>query len=121
MTNVDDMLQLLEKKLESKSFQLPSFVVNNYMSLPPNSGFEGLASVICSLRVELASLRSEVLKLRKCNEKDARPLGNVGSIIQDVSEIKTLVQHISNNYNLGSNVQPNRVCEAVQQRVQNQN
>ena len=120
VANLDDMLQLLEK-LEDKSFQLPSFVVNNYMSLPPNAGFEGLASVMCSLRDELASLRSEVSELRKFNEKDARALGNVESIIQDVSEIKTLIQHISSSNNAGSYVRPTRVNEIIQEHAQAQN
>ena len=59
---------------------------------------------MCSLPDELVSLRSEVTDLRKFNEKDARALWNVDSIIHVVSEIKTLVQHVSYNNILGSNV-----------------
>ena len=64
---------------------------------------------------------SEVTELRKLNEKDARALGNVDSIIQNVSEIKTLIQHISNINNLERNVRPNRVNEAIQEHVRDQN
>ena len=55
------------------------------------------------------------------HEKDARALGKVDGITQDVGENKMLIQHISNNNNLRSFVRQNRVNEALQERVQPEN
>ena len=65
-----------------------------YVSLPPSSGYESLASLICSLRDEISALRIEVSEVRKPNENDMKALDNVGCIIQDVAVIKLLIQNL---------------------------
>ena len=64
--NVRDILQLLDK-VEGK-VSLPSFVANDYNSLPPNN-IDSLLSVLCSLRDEVSALRDEVSQLRKANSE----------------------------------------------------
>ena len=112
------MLQVCVK-LERKPFQFISFVVNNYV-FASNSSFEGLASVMCSFRDELASLRSEVTELKNFNETDDRALGNVDGITQDASKMKTPNQYLPNNNKFESNVRPNTGNEAIQEDVQPQ-
>ena len=76
---------------------------------------------MCSLRDLLVSIWAEVTEIRKFNKKDARLLGKAGSITQDVSEIRSLIQHLPNKNNLGNNVRPNRGNKATQDLIQAQN
>ena len=91
--DLEDIYLILEK-MEGLKFLLPDFVAEGYVSLPPSSGFESLASVMCSLRDEISALRLEVSEVRKSNEKDMKALDNVGCIIQDVAEIKLLIHNL---------------------------
>ena len=96
--DLEDILLLFEKcEGQPVNLPLPNFVSSGYMSLPPCSGFESLASVMCSMRDEISALRLEVSEVRKSNEKDLKALDNVGCIIQDVAEIKLLIHNLPIN------------------------
>ena len=94
--DVQDILDLIEK-MENKSFLFPVFVAGSYNSLPPSSGFESLAAVMCSLRDEILALRTEVKELRENSQKDVRCLDDVGCVKQDVADIKTLMHESRQN------------------------
>ena len=96
VSHTKDILLLLEK-VERQGTALPDFLASGYKSLPPSSGFESFAAIVCSLRDEIAALRLEVTEVRKCSEKDDRALDNVGCIIQDVAEIKLLVHNLNSS------------------------
>ena len=88
--DLEDILNVFEKH-DDGEIKLPSFVAFGYGSMPPSAGFESFASVMCSLRDEVTALRVQVDEVKNSNEKDQKALENVGSIIQDVSELKLLL------------------------------
>ena len=95
VSHTKDIIQLFEKA-EREETDLPKFLASGFMSLPPSTGFESFASVVCSLRDEITALRLEVTEVRKASEKDSKSMENVNCIIQDVAEIKLLL-HSSPN------------------------
>lgn len=88
--NVKDILTLLDKMEGTVPF--PSFVAANYNSLPP-SNFEPLATVLCSLKDEIAVLRSEVCQLREVNVDNASSIIDNACVKQDISDIKLMLQN----------------------------
>ena len=88
--NVKDILTLLDKMEGTVPF--PSFVAANYNSLPP-SNFEPLATVLCSLKDEIAVLRSEVCQLREVNVDNASSNIDNACVKQDISDIKLMLQN----------------------------
>ena len=61
------------------------------MSLPPSSGFDSLASILCMIRDEISALRFEVSEFRKSNEKYHKAFDIVNCVLQDVAESKGLI------------------------------
>ena len=98
--NVKDILTLLDK-MEGKVL-IPSFVAENYNSLPPNN-FGPLAAVLCSLKDEIAALRNEVCQLREVNAENVSSNIDNACVKQDISDIKLMLQ---NSLNTGA---PNKV------------
>ena len=94
VADIGDMLNLLEK-IEGNKISVPEFFAKGFNSLPP-SGFENLASLICSLRDEIAAMRTEVAQLRSSNEKDARCLDDLNHVVADVGEIKASLNQTKN-------------------------
>ena len=90
IANLEDIYNLLEK-MEDIGRTLPKFVAEGFMSLPPSSGFDSLASILCMMRDEIAALRLEVTEFRKSSEKDHKAFDNVNCVLQDVAEIKRLI------------------------------
>lgn len=88
--DLGDILDLMEK-MESKDFSTPRFVAAGYSSLPPSTGFESVAAIICSLRDEVTALREEICENRKLAQRDLKSLEGVSCVIQDVAEIKTIL------------------------------
>ena len=95
VADLEDILQMFDKA--ESNVNLPRFVAAGFLSMPPSSAFESLASVMCSLRDEVSALRLEVTEIRKANERDFKALDNVGCIIQDVAEIKLLLHSSPGN------------------------
>ena len=92
--DVEDILSLHEKVV-GKKFLLPRFLAERYSSLPPSSGFLPLASMLCSLREEMVTLKEEVSQLRQNNTRDLRSLEDVNSVKQDIADIKICLQNSS--------------------------
>ena len=90
IANLEDIYNLFEK-MEGSSRTLPKFVAEGFMSLPPSSGFDSLASILCMMRDEISALRFEVTEFRKSNSKDQKAFDNVNCVLQDVAEIKRLI------------------------------
>ena len=114
--DLEDILSIFERQ-EGGKLTLPSFVAFGYASMPPSAGFESFASVMCSFRDEVAALRLQVEGVKKASEMDLKALENVGSIIQDVSELKMLVHDIPSKVEViysqsSSNVIPNQNIES---------
>ena len=99
--HLKDILELFERK-DSENFTFPKFVADGYQAFPPSVGFDALASVMCSLRDEVAALRLEVADLRKNNERDAKSIDNVNCIIQDMAEVKTMMHEAISNRRISS-------------------
>ena len=98
VADLEDICSNIEK-IESSNIPCPKFVASGYLSMPPGSGFEALASGMCSLRDEISALRLEVSEIRKSNERDIKSFENLGCIGQDIAEIKIHVQKSSNKIN----------------------
>ena len=94
--DVTDILELLAKT-ESNKFLIPNFVAGNYASLPPSSGFEALATIMCSLRDEVTALRMEVSDVKNMRQLDSKSMEGVDSVTQDLAEIKTILLSQRNN------------------------
>ena len=92
VADVQDILDLIDKS-ESNRHLLPEFVAAAFTSMPPSTGFESLAMVMCSLRDEVAALRLEVTEVRQVTQKDLKSLEGVGCVIQDVAEVKTILHN----------------------------
>jgi hypothetical protein len=88
--DLKDILDLFIKQ-EGKNICLPSFVANSYASMPPQSGFIGIARVIGSLRDEIASLRTELSQVRENRDKDIKSLEDISDVKQDISDIKIIL------------------------------
>ena len=88
--NVKDILTLLDKM--EGTVPIPSFVAANYNSLPPIN-FEPLATVLCSLKDEIAALRREVCQLREVNVENASSNIDNACVKQDISDIKLMLQN----------------------------
>ena len=101
VADLEDIMKSFDKH-EDGSIALPKFLSDGYAKMPPCSGFEGLSSILCSLRDELAAQRFQLEEVKKSHEKDMKSFENVGSIIQDVSELKMLVIDLPNNLSLNS-------------------
>ena len=92
--DLEDIMSIFDKQNDG-SLVLPDFVSSGYMSMPPSAEFESLASVMCSMRDEVAALRFHLEEVQKTSEKDLKALDNVGCIFQDVSEIKKLLMDLN--------------------------
>ena len=89
VADVTDILNLFDK-VEERHFPIPDFLASNFKSLPP-ANFEPLASVICSLRDEVAAIRMELSQVRESNAKDFKSLEDLACVKQDISDIKSAV------------------------------
>ena len=105
--DMDDIMRIF-KMYDDGENKLPTFVAFGYMSMPPWAGVESFAAVMCSLRDEISALRMQGDEIKKSNEKDLKALDNVGSIIQDVSEVKMLIHDV-----------PLRVVETLELKKKN--
>ena len=85
--DVEDILNLLIKA-DQKKFLLPNFLAEHYASLPPGSGFECIAAILCSLREEISNLREEQVLQREANNKHLKAFDEFNALRQDVSDIK---------------------------------
>ena len=79
------------EKIEHEELPMPSFVAGGHTAFPPR-GFEYMAPVMCSIRDEIAAMRLEICELKSNSEKDIQALNSMDIAVQDISEIKTLVQ-----------------------------
>ena len=61
--DLEDVIELL-RMCDDGNMKLPKFVVDNYNSLPPSSGFEFIVEYLSKLNDELATLRKEVESLK---------------------------------------------------------
>ena len=86
VADINDVLSLLDKTDEDGK-KIPDFVASKFNSLPP-SGFEAVASVICSLRDEISAVKHELSQIRETNQCDVKLLEDVGCVKHDVSDIK---------------------------------
>ena len=91
----DDMISLFEKA-KSKRMLLPRFAAGHYLSLPPGSGFESIALVLCSLREEVSDMRKEINTQRESNLRDEKSFEDMLTVKQDVADIKISLQNKSN-------------------------
>lgn len=87
--DVKDILNLFYKKEES-DVPLPAFLSAD-ASMPPSAGFDAIAVVLCSLRDEVSMLRCEVTQVRETTQNDLKALEGVTCVVQDVTDIKTLL------------------------------
>lgn len=88
VADVADMIVLLQK-MEDSNKTIPGFVASRFNSLPPLN-FEVIASVICSMRDEISTIRLELSQVRESNQKDLKSMDDVISIKQDVADIKKI-------------------------------
>ena len=66
---LQDIIDLIGKA-EDNGIKLPTFVADNYNSLPPSSGFELVAAHIVTLNDEISSLKKEIESLREIRLKE---------------------------------------------------
>ena len=90
VADVEDILNLFDK-LDRNKFLLPNFVAGSFSALPPFTGFDYLAGVICSLRDELYAVREELQQLRNCNEKDVKSMEDILTVKEDLRDIKQML------------------------------
>ena len=81
VADVEDILALFDKLDSDGSRELPRFVTDSYKALPPASGFDAVAVVLCALRDEVTALRTEVSELRHVVQKDSRTVDTVQCIV----------------------------------------
>ena len=91
VADVEDMMSLFDK-MESKKFLMPQFLAEHYASLPPQSGFESMATILCSLREEITYLRNEVSDLRLSNDRNNKCFEDFNAVRQDLTDIKTILR-----------------------------
>ena len=108
--DVSDILDYFEKAEKTKIL-LPKFVADNYASLPPASGFDSIAVVLCSLREEIFNLRTEVTQLRESSLKDNKSFEDIMTVKQDISDIKTAINMNRNNNSTSGQVLQTRILE----------
>ena len=91
--SVPDLKDVLDLfiKMEGKNFVLPKFVANSYASMPPQSGFVGIAHMIGSLRDEIAALKTELSQIRENRDKDIKSLEDICDVKQDIKDIKIIL------------------------------
>ena len=94
VSDIQDILDLIVK-MEGKNFTMPKFVAENYLSLPPTSGFLPLARMMSSFRDEIAALRTELSQLKETRENDLKSLEDISDVKQDVSDIKIMLRQKS--------------------------
>ena len=95
MADLKDIMSVFDKvESDDIDVRLPSFVSSGIMDMPPSAGLEALASVMCSLRDEMAACRLQLEEMKEITEKDMKSLDNVGCVFQDTSEIKLLIHNI---------------------------
>ena len=109
--DVSDILNLLEKA-EKMKILLPKFVAGSYDSLPPASGFDSIAAVLCSLREEICNLRAEVTDLRESNQRDKKSFEDIMGVKQDIADIKTAVNMSRNDGSRPSQVSRTGIPDA---------
>ena len=95
---MQDILDAFEKMGNSDS-PMPTFVAGGYNAFPP-TGFEYVAPVLCSMRDQMAAMTIEIQELKEKTGSDVRALNSIDVAVQDISEIKTLVQR---SYDASSN------------------
>ena len=104
---MQDILEAFEK-LESNEEPLPMFVASGFDAFPPR-GFEYVAPILCSMREQMASMTMEIKELKEESQSDVRALNSIDVAVQDISEIKTIVQRTySSSLNNNSNSEENK-------------
>ena len=93
VAHLNDIVALFDKK-ECENSPFPMFLASGFNSLPP-SGFEPIASVICSLRDEIAALRFELTEVRESKKRDVKTMDDLACVKQDISDIKIVVNRLS--------------------------
>ena len=93
LIDLQDICACFEKLENNANSMIPTFVASGFSAFPPR-GFEAIAPTICALRDELAAYRVELAELKNINERDARSINNVNILMQDVSEMKTMMHHV---------------------------
>lgn len=90
VADIGDILGLFEK-MEQQKFLFPDFLARGYASIPPASGFEALAAVMCSLRDELSNLKFEIAECRSASQRDHNVLEDVRCVKADIMDIKIIL------------------------------
>ena len=89
--DLSDMIALLRRIDEDIS--IPSFVCDNFRSMPPASGFEAIADHIVNLMCEISTLRSEVNSLRTSHHPVT--LETLSDLKEDIYDIKNILMQKS--------------------------
>ena len=111
VAHLNDIVSLFDKK-EGENSLLPTFLASGFKSLPPN-GFEPIASVLCSLRNEIAAVRFELTEVRESNKRDLKTMDDLACVKQDISDIKIVVNRMSDR--------SSEVINPLSDNVNNQN
>ena len=88
VADIQDICTLIERKYGPDS-QLPSFYAKDFQAFPPN-GFECVASLLASLRDEIAAVKEELVEVKTINQRDMKALDDVGCVRQDISDLKII-------------------------------
>ena len=84
--DLSDMIALL-RRIDEDNISIPSFVCDNFRSMPPASGFEAIADHIVNLMGEISTLRSEVNSLRTYHPVTLETLSDLKEDIYDIKNI----------------------------------
>ena len=86
--DLSDMIALL-RRIDEDNISIPSFVCDNFRSMPPATGFEAIADHIVNLMGEISTLRSEVNSLRTSHHPIT--LETLSDLKEDIYDIKNIL------------------------------